>query len=161
MTRNCEDFPWPWNCGTPRQNWYLQCSTTTLLVARITHLREELRSRLWNVPTIQNRQITFQTCLSTDRGSKITSTLHELLYGFDYRPPSGGRTRFHLGRGRPRPFEGGNFDTLQQDTHFWRNSTITFRKPLQMVWTTGQNYLWQRPSICIKGIHWTPEITRN
>ena len=46
-------------------DWNLQYSTTTLLVAGTTHLREELRTRVWNMPTIQNRQISIKTCLLT------------------------------------------------------------------------------------------------
>ena len=38
--------------------------------------------------------------------------------------------QLYLGRGRPRPFEGGNFSTLQEVNHFRRHSTATFGKPL-------------------------------
>ena len=93
--------------------------------------------------TVQNQQITFQTCLLTHWRCEITLTLCKLFYGFNHRPPSHGWTRFHLGHGRPRPFEGGNFNTLQQNTHFWRDSTITSGKPLQRVWTTGRDHLGQ------------------
>ena len=51
-----------------------------------------------------------------------------MFYGFDYGPSTGGWTRFYPGHGRPETFEGGNFDSLQQNTYIRRNSTTTFRK---------------------------------
>ena len=160
-TRNHEDLPWPRNSRSTWWNWNLQCSATTLLVARPTHIREELRPRLWDMSTIWNRQITIETCLFTHWRSEITQTLRKLFHGFNHWPPSRRWTRFYLGRGRPRPFEGGNFNNLQQNTHFWRDSMITSGKPLKMVWTTGQDHFQQRPSICIESIHRTVETIRN
>ena len=43
------------------RNWNIQCSTPTLLVARTMYIREKLCSRMWDMPTIQNRQITIDT----------------------------------------------------------------------------------------------------
>ena len=46
MTRNSEKLSWSWNSRTPGQNWDIQCSTTTLLVARTQNICKELCIRM-------------------------------------------------------------------------------------------------------------------
>ena len=41
---------------------------------------------------------------------------------------------------------------MQQDPNVCGHGAATFRKPLQMIWTSRQNYFRQRPPICIKSL---------
>ena len=134
---------------------------TSLLVAGTSHIRQKLRSGMRHVSTIQNRQKPNKTTLFPHRSGNINQTLCLLLYGLNHRPSTSGQTRFHLGRGRPRPFEGGNFNTLQQDSHIGRHGMTIIRKSIQAIWTPRQDHFRLRPSIRIKSIHRTSKIARN
>jgi hypothetical protein len=51
-----------------------------------------------------------------------------MFYGFNHWPPTSRGIQFYPGRGRPRPFEGGNFVPLCEDDHMERNSdTFTWQ----------------------------------
>jgi hypothetical protein len=44
-----------------------------------------------------------------------------MFNGFDHGPPTGRGIQFYPGRGRPRPFEGGNFVPLRENDHVGRD----------------------------------------
>ena len=100
------------NGRTPWRIENLQLDTTTLLVAGTLNVCEELCTRLWNVPTVQNQPITIEPSLSSNRRSKNNKTFRPLLHGPNHQPPTSGGIQLYPGCGRPRPFKGGNFMPL-------------------------------------------------
>ena len=102
-------------------------------------LRQELRPRMQNLPTVQNRQKPDETSIYASRGGKINSTLCKLFNGLNNGLTTGGRVRLHPHRGRQRKHKEGNSQPNNENLDARRSRTTFFRQPLQMIWLTGQN----------------------
>ena len=146
--RRGQNVPRSWNSWTPRGIGNLQLDTTTLLVARTSNICEEWHARLWNMSTVYNQPITVEPGLSSNRRGKNNKTFRPLFHGPDYWPPTNWVIQLYPGRGRLRPFEGGNFVPLCKNTDLGRRHHTSARQSFQEIWTTWQNDLWQRPQIC-------------
>ena len=69
--------------------------------------------------------------------------------------------RLDLGRGRPRPFEGGDFNSMHENIDRWGSSTTPTWQLVQTIWTPRPNYFWPWTSIRRSSIPRNYEITRN
>ena len=111
------------------------------------NLCQELCSRVWNLPTIQDRQEPDETSIYAFRGGKINLTLCKLFNGLDNGLTTGGRVRLYPRRGRQREHKGGNSHPNNENLDARRGRTTSFGQPLQIIWLTGQNAFRQRTSI--------------
>ena len=124
-------------------------------------LCQKLCTRLWHLPTIQDKLNTISTGLHTHRGHTNYTSLCTFFDGPHHRSSPCWQIWLHLGHGRPRPFEGGNFIILQQNDYIRRHCHTTFGRPIQTIWITGQNHFWSRTPIYIKSLYRTSKTPRD